>query len=262
MQVFDANYISKIPISLRNYIGKLPKAINPFLGIPYLRRESIIRAFESWSLEQRKAFIFNNIKKNVEYGYSKIQFYREFYTMNGFNPSRLRSFNDIQLIPSINKSILLEYPIEKRFSQIKNAVKVNTGGSSGHTLAFYRDKNAKNYHESVHMTNIWEKIGYKNSDLILVLIGANTVKGGIDFCFRSNSVRLDTYREFDQSAWKLKKIAKKTPIRFLQGYPSIIYEFALYCDTYDHDLRNLLKKSLKGAFLGSEYPHPVFRDKI
>ena len=121
---------------------------------------------------------------------------------------------------------------------------------------------AKKYHEGIHMTTIWEKIGYKNSDLKLIMAGQNTVKNGIDFCFRSNSIRLDMYKEFGQLAPKLKEIAKKSPIRFLHGYPSLFYEFALYCDEQDHELREILRKSLKGAFLGSEYPHPKFRDKI
>ena len=68
---------------------------------------------------------------------------RDYYDKNSFNPSDLKSFNDIQRIPIINKSILLEYPIEQRSCQIKGAVKVNTGGSSGKTLAFYSDPSCK-----------------------------------------------------------------------------------------------------------------------
>jgi phenylacetate-CoA ligase len=73
---------------------------------------------------------------------------------------------------------------------------------------------------------------------------------------------LNTYEEIGQIAPKLKKIAKIAPVRFLHGYPSILYEFALFCDEHDHELRQILRKSLKGAFLGSEYPHSLFRNKI
>jgi phenylacetate-CoA ligase len=84
----------------------------------------------------------------------------------------------------------------------------------------------------------------------------------MDFIVRNNSIRLDTYVDFNKLAPNIKKIAKRTPIRFLHGYPSTIYEFALYCDKHDHELREMLRKSLKGAFLGSEFPQPAFRDKI
>jgi phenylacetate-CoA ligase len=240
----------------------MPNIINPYLGRSYSKSKSVIKNYEGWNIQQRQQFVFNCIRQNTEYAYANIPFYHDYYDENNFNPSELKTFIDIRRIPSISKSTLLEYPVDIRSCQTKGAIKVNTGGSSGHTLDFYKDKDIMENHVNAHMTTIWMKLNYQNSELKLVLSGANTVKDGIDFCFRSNSIRLDTYKEFDQSAGKLKKIAKKSPIRFLHGYPSIIYEFALYCDEYDHDLREILRKSLKGAFLGSEYPHTVFRDKI
>lgn len=262
MQLFKTHSDYPFPIIARQIIGLFPQIINPFLGIPYLIEKSTIRAFDNWDINQKQQFVFMKIKENVEYAYSQIPFYQSYYNQNGFKPSDLKSFEDIKQIPTVNKSILLEYPLEYRCCQIKNAIRMNTGGSSGHTLDFLKDTSTRVNHGIAYITTIWEKIGYRNSDLTLVLIGANTVKDGIDFCFRSNAIRLDTYKEYEQSASKLKRIANRTQIKFLHGYPSIIYEFALYCDEHDHDLREMLKKSLKGAFLGSEYPHPVFRKKI
>jgi len=48
----------------------------------------------------------------------------------------------------------------------------------------------------------------------------------------------------------------------LHGYPSSIYEFANYCGDSDPELRKILKNSLRGAFLASEYPLPLFRQRI
>jgi phenylacetate-CoA ligase len=262
MQLSEKSFKALIPIITRHYIGLLPGRFNPFARQEYAHKKSIIRVFDSWNVIQQQQFVFQNIKQNVEYAYSKIPFYREYYDKNNFQPKHLNGFNDIQRIPLINKRILLEYPIEKRCCQIEGAVKRNTGGSSGHTLDFYIDRDTKKYLVGSHMTTIWEKIGYKNSDLKLVMNGQNSVINGVDFCFQSNSIRLDIYKEFHQTAQKLKKIAKYVPIRFLHGYPSIIYEFALFCDEFDHELNEILRKSLKGAFLGSEFPHPRFRDKI
>jgi len=262
MQLGNSRFMWQVPIIFRHYIGLLPDRINPLIGNAFTHQKSIINAFERWNGEQQQQFVFRNIKQNVELAYSKIPFYREYYDKNGFSPLILNSFDDIQRIPIINKSILLEYPIEQRYCSIEGAVKVNTGGSSGHTLAFYIDTIAKKYHEDIHMTTIWEKIGYKNSDLKLVLNGRNSIKNGLDYCFNGNSIGMDAYKELSQLSPKLKEIAKSAPIRFLHGYPSTIYEFALYCDEMDQELRDILRKSLKGAFLGSEYPHPMFRDKI
>jgi phenylacetate-CoA ligase len=261
MQLSDQGFKAHLPVFARHCIGLIPAKINPFFDIMNVSNKSMIRVFANWNVKQQQQFVFNILKQNVEEAYSKIAFYHDYYDKQGFHPSQLNSFNDIQRIPIINKSILLEYPIEQRCLQIRGAMKVNTGGSSGKTLAFYRDP-SKEYHEGIHMTTIWKKIGYKHSDLKLIMAGQNTVKSGVDFCFQSNSIRLDMYREFSQLSPKLKKIAKGSPVRFLHGYPSLFYEFALYCDEHDHELRDILRKTLKGAFLGSEYPHSRFRDKI
>lgn len=262
MQLSESEFTAQIPILFRHFIGLIPNRINPFFGIKTISDKSIIRTFDSWNVKQQQQFVFRNIKQNVEDAYSKIPFYNDYYSKNGFHPSFLKSFDDIQLIPRINKGILLEYPIDQRCRQIKGAVKVNTGGSSGKTLAFYQNPLAKKYHEEIHMTAIWEKIGYKYSDLKLTMAGLNNVRNGVDFCFHTNSLRLDIYNEFSQIAPKLKQIANKRSVRFLHGYPSLFYEFAVYCEEHDHELREILRKSLKGAFLGSEYPHAKFRDKI
>jgi phenylacetate-CoA ligase len=262
MKLSDTDFKSQIPVYFRHFFGLFPMITNPSLGKSSFRKKSIISLFDSWNIEQRQHFIFQNMKQNVDHAYFNIPFYRDHYDKNGFKPSDLESFCDIKTIPVINKSLLLEYPIEKRCYQVKGALKVNTGGSSGHVLAFYTDSIGTQSNERIHMETIWKKLGYRNSDLKLVLNGQSKVKDGIDFCFRSNSIRQDIYKDFDKLSPKLKHIARNTKIRFLHGYPSILYEFALYCDEHDHELREILKNSLKGAFLGSEYPHKWFRDKI
>ena len=54
---------------------------------------------------------------------------------------------------------------------------------------------------------------------------------------------------------------RKYPCYFLHGYPSVLSEFAHYCE-HDSELLKLLRGKLKGAFLSSEYPYPVYRKKL
>lgn len=262
MRLKNETFSSCIPVIVRHYIGSIPIFVNPIIEIRNSKKNSLVKNFDTWSVDRRQQFVFQTIKQNVERAYAKIPFYHDYYNNNNFKPADLESFDDIQKIPVINKRLLTKYPIEHRSLPIYGAVVSNTGGSSGNSLAFYTDENARKVNEALHMTIVWEKLGYKSSDLKLVLNGQNRIENDIDFCFRTNSLRLDVYKEFNQTAQKLKKIAKNFPVRFLHGYPSIIYEFALYCDEYDSELKEILRKSLKGALLGSEYPHSRFRDKI
>ncbi len=54
----------------------------------------------------------------------------------------------------------------------------------------------------------------------------------------------------------------KYRIRYLHGYPSVIYDFACYCEEGRPAWVAALRSMLRGAFPGSEFPHPVYRDKI
>ncbi len=262
MNVTGSDLFSLMPIYIRGCIGSVAGAFNPFYKTWSSSSNSIVRSFEGWDTNRRKQFIFNSIKKNVDHAYANIPFYHDYYGLNNFKPADLRCFEDITKIPAISKSLLSEYPIENRSYLSKGAVISNTGGSSGHSLAFYTDKEVRKTNEATHMTTIWEKLGYCSSDLKLVLNGQNRIENDVDFCFQTNSLRLDIYKQFKQTTKKLKEIAKRYPVKFLHGYPSIIYEFALFCENEDNELREILRKTLKGAFLGSEFPYSRIRDKI
>lgn len=262
MRLFNTFYNFRQPIRIRHYLGLLPDLANPFSGREFSRKKRLINDYESWSLDRKKKYVFDTIAWNVKYAYSNIPFYKYYYENNNFKPSDLKYFEDIGSIPIINKRILLEYPIEDRCLRVRGAVKVNTGGSTGKTLSLLKDNYSIGHHVNIHMMTIWEKLGYRNSDLKLLLSGSSSIQDGTDFCFRSNSIRVDSYLDFDKISNLLMDIATRLPVRFLHGYPSTIYEFAIYCDEHKPALREVLRKSLKGAFLGSEYPHPRFRERI
>lgn len=262
MRINPSNILWETPVRLRHSLGLFKGRLSPFLSHDYISESILVDRFDKWSIAQKQQYVFDLIKFNVEYSYNNIPFYRDYYSRFKYSPDELKSFTDIKKIPVINKKMLLEYPIEKRSLKVKGAIKCNTGGSSGQTLSFYKALNRMKSHETVHMHRIWAKLGYQISDLKLVLNGQNRVAENVDFCFKTNSLRLDVYKEFRESSVKLKKIARKVPIRYLHGYPSTLYELALYCEEQDQELRDALRKTLKGAFLGSEYPHPHFRELI
>ena len=73
---------------------------------------------------------------------------------------------------------------------------------------------------------------------------------------------INIYKPNDEVAQALRKVLAKNVIRYVHGYPSAIYDFACYCESQDPELAEMLAEQLCGGFLGSEYPAPVYRDKI
>lgn len=251
----------KIPVCIGNLIAKIPCKYKPFLGTLYQTRKKEIQQYEQYSSVQKKEFIFERIKKIVTYAYYNVPFYKKYYDECEYDISSLKNFEDINKIPIINKSILLKYKIYQRTSQkVKNKYIVNTGGSSGHPLSFYIEPNST-AHEWAHMFTIWEKLGYKPSDIKIHFAGRGGIQNGIEYDFARNSYEVDMYIPFPKIKEDLLKIMKKGNGVFLHGYPSVLYEFALYCSN-DEELKSLSEKKIKGIFMGSEYPYSHFRDVI
>ncbi|MFV0270977.1 MAG: hypothetical protein ACK5HZ_04750 [Macellibacteroides fermentans] len=260
--LFLRNNLKNIPAFIGREINRLPYSFRPGLSSIYKARKKEIELYEKYSAEEKQFFIFNRLKAIVKYSYNNIPFYKEYYDKYGFNPDDLTSFNDISSIPIVTKIILNEYNVEQRSTNTPGRYIVNTGGSSGTPFNFYIEPNSMG-HEWAHMHTIWEKLGYNSSDLKLNFAGRSDLKKEIiKYDIIRNSFLIDLYSDNRKIAEKLKKIARRYPIKYLHGYPSSLYEFSLYCNEEDKELKELLSKNLVGAFLGSEFPYPKYRDMI
>lgn len=260
--VFLINNLRNIPPSYGVKINKIPFSLRPGLGTIYKKRKLEIDLLEKSSIPQKQMLIFSRIKALTEYSYLNVPFYKEFYDKNGFYPGELQSFPDIQKIPIVTKAILNEYNIEQRSAKRPGRYIVNTGGSSGIPFGFYIEPGSLG-HEWAHMHHIWEKLGYKISDLKLDFSGRSDLKKeAVEYDVVRNNFAFDIYADYKLVAKRLKEILKKHKIKYLLGYPSSIYDFAVFCENEDEELRYLLSNDLVGALFGSEYPYPYYREVI
>lgn len=250
----------KIPLWLGQLISNIPYSVRPIVGKYYRIRREELRRYKSYSIGERQMFIFNRMYKIVKYSLEYISFYKKFYADQGFSLDCLKSFEDIDKIPIINKKILLQYSLDERSNDKESRFIVNTGGSSGQTFSFYVQPSSIG-NEWAHIHDMWSKIGFHPSDLKLYIAGRSKVRNGVDYEFARHTLSVDMYQAFEKIAPKLKEFLKKTPCYYLHGYPSVLSEFAAYCRS-DIELLRLLKGQLKGAFLSSEYPYPIYRDMI
>jgi phenylacetate-CoA ligase len=235
--------------------------MRPGIGNIYRHRQGEVLLFDSLSVEQKHDFILKRIAPIVHFAYHNVPFYKKYYTENGFHPDDLKTYWDIQKIPIVNKTILRTAGFEKRSALIPNRYSVNTGGSSGTPFQFYIEPSSMG-HEWAHMHRIWEKLGYKTSDLKFGFSGRSDIKRIIEYDPLRNQFAVDLYKNYEVIASRMKDIIKKYTVRYLHGYPSSIYNFALFCKSKDTELQNLLSRQLQGAFLSSEYPYPQYRNVI
>ncbi len=259
--VFLKNNLRNIPPSIGRLINRFPYDYRPGIGKVYRQRKSEIEAFANFTSDEKRTFIFERMKHIVEFAYNNVPAYKSYYNDQGFNPALLKSFDDINLIPLTSKSILSKYDLEARSFAKKGRYIVNTGGSSGTPFSFYIQPDSMG-HEWAHMHTIWDTLGFNVADFKLGFGGRSDIKDFVDYDVVRNSFAIDLYANYAEVSKKLKLILKKYPIKYLHGYPSSIYDFAVYCKDHDNELQQLLSKQLKGAFMGSEFPHPHYRDAI
>lgn len=253
------NNLKNPPAAFGKLINYLPFQYRPGIGPIYSKRKNELLNLEKFSVEQQQKFVFERIKKLVDYSYENIVFYKKFYDEKKFSPVDLQSFKDISAIPITSKSILSDYEVELRSSKIKNRYLVNTGGSSGTPFALYIQPDSMG-HEWAHMHTIWSKLDYKPSNFKLVFGGRADMKDIVGYDVVRNQFTVNTYAPNSKIADALNQIVKKYRIDYLHGYPSLIYDFAKFCEEDKPAFYNVLKRTLKGAFLGSEYPHKIYRD--
>lgn len=251
--------IENIPISFSPILTRIPFSWR--FGPDYKKAQAEIYLFNRMNEGERKNYIYNRIKKIIQFAYNKNIFYYNFYTKNKFKPEKLRCFDDLKNIPIVTKADLKSYPLEKRSNSKLSCYIANTGGTSGEPLEFYLDFKSL-AREWAHIHHIWSKLGYKPTDLKLTFRGMSLGEKALKYNIFYNEFKINTYMDISLVVKAIKKIIIKYPIFYLHGYPSTIYQFADFLKTYDNETLYLLKKSLKGIFLGSEYPAPIYRDVI
>jgi phenylacetate-CoA ligase len=248
------------PPFIGQILANIPFSKRPGIGGTYKKRLKEINDVEGYTAVERKAYILNKMKLIVEHAYNTVPFYEHFYNENNFHPLDLKEFEDIKKIPITRKSDLLKWDIEKRSFTAKGRYAVNTGGTSGQPLAFYITPDSMG-HEWAHIHSIWKQLDYHSSDLRLVFGGRSVLGKKIEYDATRHQFNIDIYSDYSKIRNELLALFSKNEIRFLHGYPSAIYEFALFVKT-DVELLNLLRESIHGIFLGSEFPHNYFRETI
>ncbi|MFA6413683.1 MAG: hypothetical protein WCW53_13405 [Syntrophales bacterium] len=254
------SFFQAVPKPIGFVFAHLPYQHRPGIGRSYTQHRLDIKSFENMGIKQQQAFVLSKIQRLLREA-MHVPFYRNLYTSHGVEPEDVGNFSDITKLPIVTKKMLMETPLAERSCTIHGHYITNTGGSSGATLNFYITPRLIPI-EWAHMHTIWAKLGYNQSMLKLTFAGRNLGSRSIAYDGLRHQFMINVYKGFEDILPDLRKIIDRNKIFFLHGYPSALAEFAENCDRFAPDLLYKVRLTLRGVFLGSEYPAPIYRERI
>ena len=252
-------WCSDLPDWVQRSLPYVPFSVR--FGSPYTTMVALIEEFSKMSARDQECWVLSKLQECVSNAYRNIPFYRQLYDEEGVRPDELISLADFEKFPIVTKEMLREVPVSARTIPSRLSIKTNTGGTTGQPLEFFIDKNAF-AREWAHMHKIWGGLGYSPTDLKLTVRGKDHGEQAIVYNGIHNELSVNAYIGHDRVADELSKLSLLKKIRYVHGYPSGISELFSYLNDTAPDVIATIKEGLRGVFYGSEYPAPIYREKV
>ena len=102
-----------------------------------------LRSFPHRDVEDIRCYQLRRFKKLLEQTYTHVPMYRKFYDDNGFHPSAVKRYEDIDLVPILTKSFIRNFSIRERVAQWSldsKVLKETTSGSTGEPTEIWSDQ--------------------------------------------------------------------------------------------------------------------------
>lgn len=240
-KILKSNKLARIIFSM------LPLRLRNKDYIYYLETRKLIKNTEFLSKEKLEKFQFEKLKEIVDYAWNNIEGYRKLWQENNFEPSQIKSLEDIKLIPFMTKDILRENIDKFTNKNLPNLEYVTTGGSTGIPFGFYQQSH-NNMIEWAFIIDMWSRfyqdIKFNTKSVILrgtklkSIYEHDPIYGLI---LSSYDINIENVKKY------INQIEKyKYPI--FQAYPSALYLMAKIMK--DNNLK--LNHKFEAIMFGSE----------
>ncbi len=244
---------------LKSMRDKMPEFLKHVTGPVFrnkLIRNSEFRKYydlllkrEAMSSNEINEYQFNELRKILIYAHENVPYYTGLFNSINFKPEKINSFDDINVIPCLTKSM-----IRQNFEKLKSVTRVNggsytttTSGSTGEPLKILLDFDSF-FRETAFVYYFRRQLGYRFDDKLVTFRGIgfgsklysfNPVNNEIIFSpFKLSAQNIELYRQ---------KLNEMKPAYF-NGYISAIHYLAQLLS--DH--KKSLDFQLKGIFFTSE----------
>jgi phenylacetate-CoA ligase len=212
---------------------------------------SELKKTENLSFDQLKELNENRLMEICRFAYIHSPFYKKRFSEIGFDPQNNWSLEAFRKIPPVQKRELIDFnqEIHAPSDLFKKTFFVETSGTSGEILTFFRDESWDSFNRAA----IWRGYSWFGAnpwDRKLYFWGYNTAPLK-RLKLRLMDFLVNRFRLFDYDPDKLKKLLPKLKdVTIIEGYSSMIYELAnLIADTHPQfDKLKLVKGTSEKVF--------------
>jgi phenylacetate-CoA ligase len=179
---------------------------------------------------------FNKLKNLIIHAYTNTQFYKAKFDNAGFHPNQLTGLKDIENIPILTKKEIRDNIVTMSAGNLpKNRFeRVNTGGTTGIPMMFYRDNETKGRMTALYFRTI-RMYGCGIGTKTAWIWGLTKENEYLDFRknnFPSRYIKNITwFNGFDMNPQSMKQFADysfRYKPELLISYVSSIFEYALF----------------------------------
>ena len=222
-----------------------------------------IEKMASWSPEQIQAWQEEKLHALIEHVYNHTKYYRRVMDERGLKPLDIRTAEDLQKLPIINKEIAnahFDEIVPDNLSLFRYR-KGKTGGTTGEPMYYYCDEDTWGYVTAAKVY-YWRSYGYQYGEPFAAMGSASLFAKKPSLVRRiydkiRNEVPMNTVNLTDELCEKYISIIREKKIRYIYGYAASIYIFTRYIATHGIDL-----KQIEGVFTTSENLTDEYRKLI
>ena len=222
-----------------------------------------IEKMASWSPEQIQAWQEEKLHALIEHVYNHTKYYRRVMDERGLKPLDIRTAEDLQKLPIINKEIAnahFDEIVPDNLSLFRYR-KGKTGGTTGEPMYYYCDEDTWGYVTAAKVY-YWRSYGYQYGEPFAAMGSASLFAKKPSLVRRiydkiRNEVPMNTVNLTDELCEKYISIIREKKIRYIYGYAASIYIFTRYVATHGIDL-----KQIEGVFTTSENLTDEYRKLI
>ena len=202
-----------------------------------------LEEIDRYSLEELKEYQNQRLKRTINIAFEHVPFYRNIFKERKLTPQDIRTIEDLQKLPVIDKQTVRENFEDFKNKNFKGFVfKGYTTGTTGSPGVFLRDLNSINFERAA----FWRQYRWACKDFgsrRVTLRGELICPSGKiappfwRYNHFSNELIMSSYHLCDKNMiFYIEEIKKYKPFD-LNAYPSAAYLLANYCKRFGVDLK-------------------------